>query len=622
MRKGIFERTVVPQAPKVVHTPFDDMPCTVPITAIPTSIKFEELVASKFMRNLSITKADIPTPDERAKLIDDVDTIFHSYDKIQLLGALGLHLIYVIAVRNYMLMDEDIEVILEYAMSFAYADSTNVPTSPTDEVVIELYKKLLLLKKSYTDIEYLSSLDSESTRDLLNHIGFINVRGDGYPKFIEKVFNEYFSLHQDFIASHYAGATVPDIQILLQHVEQRILPRLHDSYGMSRIGYHMLHEQWVKWMDENEVLDPKTGFSIRQSDHQNHIMGDFMNENPELPQTKDGRCLIYACNDYKNSDSIFSLIPRNDKDRALLDAFSIQLGDNHEFMEGEFRGAIMNYATIIRQKPFLKYNGKYYCFSILLPHRRMFAIATDLFKADPQYREFHFLGNEFEECRDNYTERKVYELFSKKFSEVRFYQSVHYVGEVGEMDILGISPNAIYLIEVKAYQLTDSYRGGTIGIERKLRESVAKGAEQTIRSEKYIQENDNPVFTCHGESNIQVSKSAPIFRLCVTLEHYGPLTGNMRGLVSMGIIDNDNRDIWIASLYDLMTIIENIKDENALIQYLTLHNSITTNDNVQYLDELDVFGAFLQNPAILENPPRFITGYSSDLDKKYNGVVL
>jgi hypothetical protein len=71
-----------------------------------------------------------------------------------------------------------------------------------------------------------------------------------------------------------------------------------------------------------------------------------------------------------------------------------------------------------------------------------------------------------------------------------------------------------------------------------------------------------------------------------------------------------------------MTIIENIQDENALIHYLSLHNQLTMDESVHYTDELDVYGAYLIDPAILQERPSFIKHYSSVLDKKYNGTPV
>lgn len=625
MNKGIFESlgSLPTEQEEQDYSEFDSMPCTVLMSAISGNVSQNDLVARKLKRNNALLRnGEQPAEEEKTDLIDAVEKIFLTYDKIQLLGALGLHFIYVNAFRSDIFTDEDIEPILEYALSFAYASSENSTTSPTDDVIKDLYAKLLRLKQWYNDTELFESIKSKNSVRLLYHSAYMNVRGDGYSKYLEEVYNEYFSLHKDFIANHYCGATLEDIQILVQHIENRILTRLGDPSGRGVLGAYMLWEQWKKWDDENRKVDPKTGFTVFNNNHPNPIMGDFLEANPELPQTEDGKCLIYQCNCYEDSEAIFSIIPRNERDRALLDALSCELGDNHEFMEGDYRGSILSYATIVRQKPFLKYNGKYYCFSILLAHRRMFEITASLFNIDEDYYNYHIHGNEFPECRDNYTERKVYELLSRKFPEVKFYPSYHCRGIAGEKDLLGTSPNATYLIEVKADQLTDRYRGGVGMLEKKLKESVGKGSKQSWQAKEYIQNTKTPIFTCHGESNIRVNKDVPIFRICVTLEHYGTLTCNIKELVSIGVIEDNQRDIWIVSLYDLMAILEKISDEKSLIEYLTLHNKISNRNDVFCNDELDVFGAFLLNPEILQTPPSVIMGYSSILDKMNYGITL
>lgn len=619
---GIFETTGVSVKPAMAKdSEWKYMPCTVELTAIPKNVDLNWVIAQKFKRNLLLHQSGYkPSPEERQRLIDEIERIFSSYNKIQLLGALGLHLIYVIAIRNDVLQDEEIEPILEYAMSFAFASSKNAAAAPTDKVVKELYRKLLLLKRSYNDGELVQSMGTSNPRDLLNHTAFINVRGDGYPRHLEEVFNEYFALHQDFLSQHYAGATLVDLQNLLQHIERRIVVRITDNsmYGCKTM--HMLWEQWKKWDEENEKIDPKTGFPIFNEAYKDPITGPYLAANPDIPQ-EDGQMIIHICNDYENAEKIFSLIPHNEAERAILDACSCQLGDNAAFMEGEYRGAIMSYENIVRKKPFLKYNGKYYCFSILLPYRRMFDIAAELLRIDENYYQFHFLGNEFYECKDNYVERKVRQLLADKFLDVQFYPSVHYIGESGEMDILGVSQDATYLIEVKADQLTDRYRGGTTGIEKELRDYVGKGAKQSLRSLNYIQSRKNPIFTCAGESNIRVVKEAPSYRICVTLEHYGGLVCSVRGLVEMGIVEEEHRDIWIVSIYDLMAILENIADAKAFNKYLSIRNEMAKDDDVIFNDELDAFGLFLTNPTKLSERP-LVVPHSYILDAKYNGVVM
>lgn len=591
-------------------------PCTLNLSAL-QKMTTGELTSLRLHRNIGMLNSPYkPSTAGVLQTIEELETIFQTYDKIQLLGALGLHLLYVEVIRKDDLMDEDIEPILEYAMSFAFAYSGNSTTYPSDDVVQSMYSKLLYLKRCYNDLELLSSLHKESPRDLLNHMAFINVRGDGYPQFIEEVFNEYFSQHESFITSHYNGAKLADIHVLLLHVEKRIICRLQDPSARGIIGAYDLWEQWKTWADEHE-----DDFMEDIPDGMNPIMGGFLRDNPEIPRSSDGHPILYDYQSYEHSRDIFCIIPKNEMEEALLNAMSCQFGDNSDFVQGEFRGSILNYATIIRQKPFLKYNGKYYCFSVLLPHRRMFELTSNLLRIDNGYFENHHLGNAYPECRDNYTERKVYKLFSNKFPEIHFYQSVHYRGIDGEMDILGTSENATYLIEVKAYQLTDSYRGGTIGIENKLKESVGKASSQCQRTQSYIQLNHNAIFSCSECSSIVIPDSRPIYKICVTLEHYGGLTCSMRNLVGMEVIDAAQRDIWILSLFDLMAVLDNLKDESQLIGYLNIHTKITLTDDAMYSDEMNLLGTFLTNPVILNKRPLMLISGSEIIDRKYQDSI-
>lgn len=588
------------------------VPCTLYLSVLP-KMTIGELTSYRLNRNIKLLEfSDKPSKKDILQAIDELENIFKTYDKIQLLGALGLHLLYVEIIRKDDLIDEEIEPLLEYAMSFAFAYHGNSEVSPSSEVICSMYDKLLYLKRCYNDIELLESLHKETPRDLLNHLAFINVRGDGYTPFIEEVFDEYFNQHECFISEHYMGATLVEIHALIHNLGNRIICRLHDSSARGVLGAYNLWNQWKVWAEEHE-----DDFFENIPNGMNPIMGGFLRDNPEIPRTTDGNPLLYDYQSYEHADDIFCIIPNNEMEETLLNSMSCQFGDNADFVQGEYKGSILNYTNIVRQKPFLKYNGKYYCFSVLLPHRRMFELTSSLFKIDNQYYENHHLGNAFPECRDNFIEHKVFNLFSTTFPNVCFYQSVRYQGIDGEMDILGVSDRAVYLIEVKAYQLTDNYRGGTIGIEKKMQESIGNAASQCQRSRNYILESHSANFSCKGNSNIIVTDALPNYKICVTLEHYGALTCSMKGLVDMEIIDASQRDIWIISLYDLMAVLDNIKDESQLVEYLNIHNQITIDEDVVYNDEMNLLGTFISNPNLLNQRPLMLTNGSEFIDIKY-----
>lgn len=179
MNKGIFQSSAsLPiKHEKPVFPELKGMPCTVSLSAIPDHVSQDELTARKMLRNKVLyDSGKRPSEDERKKLIDAVENIFASYDKIQLLGALGLHFIYVTSIRCDIFIDEEIEPLLEYALSFAYASAQNSTTSPTDYVIKDLYAKLLRLKQWYNDTEFFNAVDVKDPTKLLYHSAFINVR--------------------------------------------------------------------------------------------------------------------------------------------------------------------------------------------------------------------------------------------------------------------------------------------------------------------------------------------------------------------------------------------------------------------------------------------------------------
>lgn len=68
----------------------------------------------------------------------------------------------------------------------------------------------------------------------------------------------------------------------------------------------------------------------------------------------------------------------------------------------------------------------------------------------------------------------------------------------------------------------------------------------------------------------------------------------MQGLLDLGLMEEDYRNTWIVSLYDLMVVSEYCKDEREFMLYLYLHNDIASK-NISWKDELDIFGQYLNN---------------------------
>ncbi len=191
------------------------------------------------------------------------------------------------------------------------------------------------------------------------------------------------------------------------------------------------------------------------------------------------------------------------------------------------------------------------------------------------------------------------------------------LGKKTELDILGISDKANYIIEVKAHELSYKDRVGLEGAKTKFKASVTEACRQCSRAVDFINDSENSEFGIHN-GKITVDKTKPTYKIAVTFQHYSTLLGHMDVLVQAGLLEDRFRDTWIVSLFDLMVVPDFIESEDEFLSYLNLHN-INTN-HITFHDELDVFGQFLNENLVKKiktNKPSMIIGGSSYIDEEY-----
>lgn len=571
-----------------------------------------------------------------ATLREQIDVIidyFRKYDTIQLLGSIGLYLLDNLPnleksftahlSGSKMELDEHAEVIAEYAMNFGLSMANEGKEQPTNEVVSDLKNRLKTLFMIYLHLDMPLVKDPMQSIDWIIHMETIAVRGDGYQTHVCEVFKEMFYPHTIFYQQEY-GYSVENLFDFFMDLENRVICKIADQNHIY--GVWKMHERWTTWekktygsVDEDFNLNSARDFS-------KGLFGDFFEANPDVPHTEDGmNFLLYEPDDYTQSDKIFWIYPQNDTESEILNSLSMEFGDNACFIaEGEFKGNIMNGSSIF-EKPFIKDNDKYYCFTPMIPHRNLFLIAEKLMKRNEQYYQRNFQQNSNYHSRDNYIERKVKYVMESFLLNVVFYPSVHYtiiengVKKNTELDILGISDKANYIIEVKAHELSYKDRVGLEGAKTKFKASVTEACRQCSRAVDFISDSENPEFGMHN-GNIEVDKTKPIHKIVVTFQHYSTLLGHMDVLVQAGLLEDRFRDTWIVSLFDLMVVSDFIESEDEFLSYLNMHKIINTNHST-FHDELDVFGQFLNEnlvKKIKSNKPTNIVGGHNYIDDEYS----
>lgn len=567
--------------------------------------------------------------------IAKIEGYFRRYDNVQLLGGIGLYLIDNLNNLEKIFMsqmsgaqvqlDEDAEVIAEYAFNFGLAVPNDNREEPTDEVLFDLRETLRALIKIYGLLEMPQVDDANQWISWVIHSEFISIRGDGYQEHTEQVFKEMFYPHSKYFEQTY-GYSVEQLFDFLTKVEDRIICKI-GSQDMI-YGAQKMHQRWVEW-DERTNGKVDDIESLKKRDFSKGLFGDFFEANPDVPTTEDkSRFLMYQPDDFTGSEKIFWVYPQSEIESKIMDSLSIAYGDNASFLaEGDYKGNIMNGHSIF-EKPFVKDGDRYYCFTPMIPHRNMFLIVEKLMMrndASDHYYTQNFKQQSSPIGRDNYVEGKVRSVLESFLPNVQFRSSVHYkvvedgVEKKPELDIIGVSGKAAYIIEVKGHELTRNDRVKIKGTIDKFKGSAVEACYQCQRAKNSVAQQDTPQFT-NKEGVLTIDKGKPIYKIAVTFQHYSTLLGNFSKLVEAGLMKEEYRDTLVVSLFDLMIMSEFIQSEDEWINYLEIHNEIYEK-NFTFMDEIDILNGFV-NFDLVEQIHRGKTGIirfgSKEIDDEYN----
>ena len=563
--------------------------------------------------------------------IEIVEGYFRKYDSVQLLGGIGLYLLdnlpniekhFVAQINGTdMRLDENAEVIAEYAMNFGLALPNDGKDTPTDKVIKDLRDRLKTLFVAYLFLDMPLGDASAQFVDWMIHMDTIAVRGDGYQIHVYEVFKEMFYPHTPFYQQQF-DYSVEQLFDFFMDLENRVICKISSQdniYGATK-----MYNRWKKWEEDTfgPIGDETT---LKNKDFSKGMFGAFFEANPDISHTEDGMFLVYQPDDWGHSDMIFWVYPQNEVETRILDSLSMKFGDNSAFLvESEFKGSIMNGHSIF-EKPFVKVDDKYYCFTPMIPHRNLFLIAEKLMMRNEAYYQKNFQQNTSPISRDVYIESKVKSVMESFLSNVTFYSSVHYniIEEDGqkkkpELDILGLSDKAIYIIEVKAHELSYKDRIGLKGAKVKSKASVAESCKQCCRAVDFIYNSAKPKFGTQ-EGSVVIDKKKPIYEIAVTFQHFSSLLGQMDKLVTAGLMEERFRNTWAVSLFDLMVVADFVESEDEFLSYLDMRKIINTNHSIFY-DELDLLGQFLnKNLANKVKPNKSMTiiGGSDDINEEY-----
>lgn len=546
--------------------------------------------------------------DEIKVLIDEVVNLINQYDKIFVLGGIAAF------GYNQMISDSSddglSETLIEYCLSIALATpNVNKNIKPTGKILGTINENLIKIRKYFSDYYNFegatgkhSQIESELRHEMIAETIFM--RGEGYMQHIIELYLEMFSGHNDFLNKHY-GFTAKDILDTFH--------KLEESYGcrilMPNGRPHPVQTIKLRNYIAKNKIPEKEIFS-------GAYLNGFSKEHPEIIVKNNG-VILFTLNTIDTYDQLFQIRHFNAIQEKVVKALSMKFGENTSFITPEkFKYEILNKSEIFNL-PIVEEDGNYYLFAMNLPARNLFLLTQSLIeRADPQYYKQSFLGNRVQIAKDEFIEQKTLALFKKMLPDVQFYKEAYYnyknpetklkcansVDGRYELDILGISENATYLIEVKAGLVSDaSKRGALSSIKTDLTGIIGDAICQSHRASLYIEENENSTFEISTGEVVSPKNKNKIYRISISFSVVGTLISALSKLQQYGIVDENSEFAWAINIYDLMVFTDLVESEKMFMDYLDKRLPLYNNERLATTDEMDLLGLYFTKDLKIGN---------------------
>jgi hypothetical protein len=562
--------------------------------------------------NLPIALAEINDKvSEAAKIIN-------SFDKIFVLGGIaGI-------VVDKLTQDTDKEtigeIVMEYCQSIAMATYNTESRRPKADDIKKLFDLLTEIRRysfAYYSIEHLEGKNTEIEYQMRKAIigERLFIRGDGYLKHIEELFREMFHPYEDFFLEHYHYRP-SDIIDTFKQLESSFTLRVASPDGQPHPFLAMQLQQL-----------------LLGNGNKKDALESFAKNNPGLI-VKDGNPFIIPMNWIPYHDILYRIRHHNDIQQKVVESLAMPFGGNEVF--SKYNPYRITNGSDIYTKPIIRdTDGQCYLFNFNIGARNYFQIAQHLIKsASSDYYKEYFQGSKSFHSKDNYIERKVRSLFEMMLPGVDFYSNVDYTfrdhaldikcikADDGryELDLLGISDQATYIIEIKAGLIDEeSKRGAVKSLKTNLTKTLGEAICQSYRAYEFVTNTDGATFYDQKKHPVVPKNTERVFRITISFSYWGSLAASLLKLREFGVIEKKVAFAWTVNILDLMAFAKVIASEDEFIGYLSKRIPAYEDKRLENADEMDLLGLYYDNDFAVES--KFdgydhvtLNGYRDDFD--------
>jgi hypothetical protein len=284
----------------------------------------------------------------------------------------------------------------------------------------------------------------------------------------------------------------------------------------------------------------------------------------------------------------------------LLDDFSWSPGQETDFLnEGDWKGWPLRIWPTFK-RPFLKIEGKYYCFDQTVLFDHFFRqLEKRIYQVDKATKQAWI------KTRKEVTEHLPFEYFSRILPRATQLQEVYYpLAEDGqkaktyETDGILIFDDHLFVIEVKAGAFT--YTDPTSDFDahvKSLEALLADPAKQGGRFLKYLRGSEEvPLFDKDRSeiARLRQSDYRHVTLCAITLDQFTEIAAQAQRVAEIGV-EIGNEPLWAISLGDLRVYADVFTNPLEFLHFIEQRKQAFASPNLELDDELDHLGLYLKH---------------------------
>lgn len=431
---------------------------------------------------------------------------------------------------------------------------------------VTLFHSIAQTRKNQKREDYDFKFDEFKTMSVME---WVNVCGKRYAVF-------------EFI--HLEAILTPHKEIIKEILEIEIvdlIQALKDIKNSVEQGYlqqwKLLKQSHEKFIEIADEIKDVTDIEGVRAELQKHLDFDI-----DEPMTK-----IQSC-DFFDINNVCKLPTK------LLDLLSYEPNQNKFFFEGKHKGLPLKKIPI-KEKPFLKYKNKYYCFETSHLFDNIYRnIEAIILEKRPSYLD------SWNKRQGKIAQNITFDLFKKIIPTASFYGTNHYLyeGAWHENDGIIVFDDNVLILEIKAgkFKTKSPFTDFNSYIDsiQRLLESPVKQANRIIS----ILDKDSEVSLFEKEdikSNVKIKLNKKdiknIFICSISLENFNTFANNTPLLKTVGFKIPD-KPVWSLSIDDLRVYSDLFDNDITFIHFLKERMLASQSNIVDLNDELDHLGLY------------------------------